>query len=407
MKTRTPPAPGETGRARRFLRKVRRAAVQTVKGFYADRGDDLAASLTFSTLVMAVPFAATFALLLATFFQENDHAILDAINFALPYQSARITANLREFIESAKAISGIGLVALLATSLRLIFIIENTVNHVWGAPKRKRFLARVATYTLGVFIGALLVGELITGLGELRKRAAFEDLFTSAVADRFFATLVVAAALTLLYKFIPNAPVSWPSAAIAAVIVALLLRVIKVAFTLYFKLFHTINIIYGSLSLVLLLLLSLFLFWELVLAGVELTFVLDAGRIAAAVVEGEGRAELAVRILLKAAIPGSPVRPDEVSRELRRDAGEIESLAALLLADGLLSGNRDQGYVVAHPLGAVPLSRVITAVSPDLLCVGPSGTDRVARILRRLFRKLTVEQNAVLNVTLGDLAPRR
>jgi len=247
--------------ARGGLRRVRRVLVQTLKGFYADRGDDLAASLTFSTLVMAVPLVATLAMLLATFFRQNDRAILDAINFALPYQSARITSNLREFIDSAKAVSGVGLVALLATSLRLIFIIENTVNHVWGAPKRKRLLARVATYTMGLFIGALLIGELLTGLAELRKRAVFESLFTSAVLDRFFATLVVAAALTLLYKFIPNAPVSWPSAAMAAAIVALLLRVIKVGFALYFKLFPTINIIYGSLSLVLLLLIALFVFW--------------------------------------------------------------------------------------------------------------------------------------------------
>jgi len=387
--------------------KARRVLVQTFKGFYADRGDDMAASLTFTTLIMAVPFAATFALLLATFFQENDHAILDAINFALPYQSARITANLREFIDSAKAISGIGIVALLATSLRLIFIIESTVNHVWGAPKRKRLIARLATYTLGLFIGALLIGELITGLGELRKRAVFESLFTSVIVDRFFATLVVAAALTLLYKFIPNAPVSWASAAIAAAIVALLLRVIKAGFALYFKLFHTINIIYGSLSLILLLLLALVLFWELVLLGVELTFVLDAGRIATAAREGTGRVELAVRLLIRAAHRGPPIGPEQLQRELGRPLSEIEALAAQLRDDGLLAGSREQGYTLAAPLGDVPLSRVVTAVSPDLLSVGPEGTDRVARILRRLFRKLSAEEDVILNVTLGDVAGRK
>ena len=387
------------------LRRARRVLVQTLKGFYADRGDDLAASLTCSTRVMAVPLVATLAMLLATFFRQNDRAILDAINFALPYQSARITANLREFIDSAKAVSGIGLVALIATSLRLIFIIENTVNHVWGAPKRKRLLARVATYTMGLFIGALLIGELLTGLAELRKRAVFESLFTSAVVDRFFATLVVAAALTLLYKFIPNAPVSWPSAAIAAGIVALLLRVIKLGFALYFKVFHTINIIYGSLSLVLLLLIALFLFWELVLAGVELTFVLDAGRIATLTREGEGRAELAVRLLLRAA--KAPAGLDDLQKDLGRPSAEIDALAAQLRQDGLLEGVREETFTVPLPLEGIPLSRVVTAVSPDLLSVGPEGTDRVARILRRTFRKLSAERDFALNVTLGDIAGRR
>jgi len=381
--------------------------IQTLKGFYADRGDDLAASLTFSTLVMAVPFAATFAILVATFFQQNDRAILDMINFALPYQSARITANLREFIESARAISGIGIVALLATSLRLIFIIESAVNHVWGAPKRKRLLARLATYTMGLFVGALLIGELVSGLSELRKLAGMETFLASAVVGRFFASLVVAAALALLYRFMPNARVSWTSAALAAVIVALLLRVIKLGFALYFRIFHTVNVIYGSLSLVLLLLLSLFFFWELVLAGVELTFVLDAGRGATLAREGEGRAELAVRLILRLAASQGPQRPAELQEELGRPLAEIESLAAALAGDELLSGTAEAGYALRATLARIPLSRVVAAVSPDLLCVGPEGRDRVARILRRSFRKAIAEQEIVLNVTLGDIAGRR
>jgi membrane protein len=392
---------------RAALPRARRVLIQTLKGFYADRGDDLAASLTFSTLVMAVPFAATFAILVATFFQQNDRAILDMINFALPYQSARITANLREFIESARAISGIGIVALLATSLRLIFIIESAVNHVWGAPKRKRMLARLATYTLGLFVGALLIGELVSGLSELRKLAGMETFLASAVVGRFFASLVVAAALALLYRFMPNARVSWTSAALAAVIVALLLRVIKLGFALYFRIFHAVNVIYGSLSLVLLLLLSLFFFWELVLAGVELTFVLDAGRGASLAREGEGRAELAVRLILRLAASEGPQHPTDLQEDLGRPLAEIESLAAALALDEVLSGTNEAGYVLRGSLARIPLSRVVAAVSPDLLCVGPEGRDRVARILRRSFRKAIAEQEIVLNVTLGDIAGRR
>ena len=391
---------------RAALSRARRVLVQTLKGFYVDRGDDLAASLTFSTLVMAVPFAATFAILLATFFQQNDRAILDIINFALPYQSARITANLRDFIESARAISGIGIVALLATSLRLIFIIESAVNHVWGAPKRKRLVARLATYTLGLFVGALLIGELVSGLSELRKLAGMQGVLASAFVGRFFATLVVAAALALLYRFMPNARVSWTSAALAAAIVSLLLRVIKLGFALYFRVFHTINIIYGSLSLVLLLLLSLFFFWELVLLGVELTFVLDAGRLAPTAREGEGRAELAVRLLLRLA-PGPPRRAQELHESLGRPLPEIESLAVQLAGDDLIAGSPQEGYALRGTLADIRLSRVVNAVSPDLLSVGPEGKDRVARMLRRSFRKAAAEQETVLNMTLSDIAGRR
>lgn len=154
---------------------------ETARGFAADRGLDLAASLAFSTLLMSVPLVATLSKFLATFFQTNDRAILDAINVALPYRSARLTSNLREFIDSARAISGVGIALLLATSVRLIFVIENTVNFVWGAPKRTRHLARGALYTLGLFVLALFLQLLFSGLQELKARSAIGGLLTAAI----------------------------------------------------------------------------------------------------------------------------------------------------------------------------------------------------------------------------------
>ncbi len=388
-----------------FARKARRVAVQTVKGFFGDRGPDLAASLTFSTLLMAVPLAATFAILLATFFRENDLAILDAVNMALPYQSARITANLREFIESAKTVSGVGVAVLVATSLRLIFIIEDTVNHVWGAPKRKRLIARMVVYTVGLFAGALLLGVFISGLDQIRKQAALENILASALFGRLFAALVVAAALTLLYRFLPNAPVSWTSAAFAAVVVSLSLRVIKIGFALYFRLFHTINIIYGSLSLILLLLLSLFFFWELVLAGVELTFVLDAGADASAVRAGEGRVESAVRLLIALSRQEGPVRIEELKRDLGR--ADLDAIVRQLADENLVSETPGEGWTVVRRLEGISLAKVVAVVSPDLLSVAPGGHDRVSRILRRLFRKHAAEQQVLLNISVADLSSRR
>ncbi|MFN2634761.1 MAG: hypothetical protein ABR610_15205, partial [Thermoanaerobaculia bacterium] len=47
---------------------VKETAGETVRGFRADRGADLASSLAFATLLTAVPLLATFSLVLATFF---------------------------------------------------------------------------------------------------------------------------------------------------------------------------------------------------------------------------------------------------------------------------------------------------------------------------------------------------
>jgi|PersoiStandDraft_1058852.scaffolds.fasta_scaffold03355_5 membrane protein len=385
---------------------VLKVARETYRGFALDHGWDLAASLAFSTLLMAVPLAVTFSILLATFFQQNDRIILDVMNVLLPYQAARVTANVHEFIDSAKAISGIGLVALLATSLRLIFLIENTVNIVWGAPKRKGWIGRVAVYTLGLFVGALLVAVFFTGLQQLKEQIVIKRLVSSALSGRMLSSLVVAAALTLLYRFLPNARVSWRAALVGGGLVALGLRLIKIGVAVYFTFFTSINVIYGSLSLLFLALIFLDLFWVLVLLGVELTYLLsEAGRSAPARV-GTGRVERAVRLLI--ALSDRPPSTLEEIHDASGGAGpEIEVLVAQLAADGLLAGDRTRGFALTESLERIPLSRVLAAVSPDLFAVRRDATDRVARILRRLFRKASAEQRAFLDVTLRELAGKR
>jgi YihY family inner membrane protein len=354
---------------------------------------------------MAVPLAATLAILLATFFQENDRAILDVLNTALPYQSARLTANLRDFIESARAISGVGLAVLLATSLRLIFVIENTVNFAWGAPRRKGVVKRVAVYTLGLFVGAILTGVLIDGLAQLRRQAAIENLFASALFGRLLSAIAVAGALTLLYRFLPNARVTWQSAAVAALLVAFALRVIRIGFAYYLRLFNTMNVIYGSLSLLLVVLIALFLFWVLLLGGVELTFVLDAGAGSAAVAAGQGKIEAAVRLLLCVLKSGGAKRPEDLPKELGQTSTLVEPLAARLTAAGLLRPAGKEMELADRP-ERITLSRVMSAVEPDLLAVSPENNDFLARILRRQFRKFAKEREVLLDVTLARLAER-
>ncbi len=83
---RAPWAPTSILRAGVALRNV---VVETFRGFRADRGLDLAGSLAFATLLLAVPLLATFSLLLATFFQENVDEILDLANRAPPFPRRR------------------------------------------------------------------------------------------------------------------------------------------------------------------------------------------------------------------------------------------------------------------------------------------------------------------------------
>lgn len=204
----------------------------------------------------------------------------------------------------------------------------------------------------------------------------------------------------------PNARVTWASAAAAGASVALILRLLRIGIAYYFSALTDLNVIYGSLSIVLIVLVTLYLFWVLVLAGVELTFVLDAGTGLTAVGSDLGDTEKAARLLVPLA-GRAPVSSDDLAVAAGIAAAEAGQVLAKLQSAGLISVDGAGLVRLALPAREITLSRVVSAVVPHLLEVSRDGHDRIARLLRRQFRKLAAEREVLLTVTLEQLSGRR
>ncbi len=379
----------------RALVILRNVVVETFHGFRADRGVDLASSLAFTTLLTAVPLMATFSLFIATFFKENVATILDLVNLVLPYHTARVTENLRDFIAESSAISGIGLVVLLIASLRLIFIVEGVVNAVWGAPKRRRWLSRTAIHLCVLFALGLLVGGIGGGVRMLQRVVA---------AEQILPLLLEFAALTILYKYVPNARVHWTSAAAAGAVVAVGLELLRALFGLYVRTLSRVNLITGSLTLVLLTLLSVFFVWVLILLGVELTHVLQTQASGRRVLGGPraGQAENAVRMLLCLAQGGTHALRD-LYAEQEASSTEAEKILQCLKDKGLVDGDAARGFSLARPARKITVAHVVDAVSPNLYTITPEEGDKVVKVLTPLFERLEAERRALLGTTISDL----
>jgi membrane protein len=389
--------PGLPAPLLRALVTVREVVVETFRGFRADRGADLAGSLAFTTLLAAVPLLATFSLLIAAFFKEKDAQVLDFVNRILPYHTAQITQTLRDFVAESKALSGIGLVVLIVASVRLIFIIEANFNAVWGAPSRRAWIRRIAIYTFVLFALALLLGALTAG---------FERL-SAATGTVLFPFLVEFGALLLLYRFLPNAYVRWTSSAVAAVVVAAGLEVLRFLFGLYVRTLSGMNLITGSLSFLMLTLISIFFVWILILLGVELTHVLQTkiGRHRRRGGSKAGRAENAIRMLLTLARGGFHSFRDLYSGQ-ESSSVEAEKILGCLLEGRLVQGDPARGYVLALPPDQITVARVVESVSPNLYTITPEEDDRVVQVLQPLFARLESERRALLGTTLADLRER-
>jgi membrane protein len=388
----------------RIFVTVREVVVETFRGFAADRGADLAGSLAFTTLLTAVPLLATFSLFLAAFFKEKNDQVLEMVNRILPYHTAKLTESLREFVAESTAISGIGLITLIVASVRLIFIVEATFNAVWGAPKRRAWFQRIAIYSFALFSLALLMGAIGSGVQGLRRFSLLETVLVSPFAETVFPFAAEFAVLTLLYHYLPNAYVRWTSAALAGGITACLLELLRTVFGKYVAMLSSMNLITGSLSLLLFALLSVFLVWVLILLGVELTHVLQTkigksrrrGRVPA------GRAENAIRMLLKLA-EGGIHRLRELYHHQEGSSVEAEKILDCLRDAGLVSGDTARGFALAAPADHISVGQVVDAVSPNLYTITPEEDDKVVQVLQPLFARLDSERRSLLNQTLADL----
>ena len=402
------PAPSAVEKARRrwpgapagLLRSLvifRETVGETVRGFRADRGADLASSLAFATLLTAVPLLATFSLVLAGFFRENVTGILDAVNAILPYHTARVTDNLREFVSESTTITGIGLAILVLASLRLISTIERIVNAVWGAPTRRHVLSRIALYVVVLFAFGLLFSGFMFGVRSMKQSGA------GSFVAFFFPFAVEVAALTLLYRFLPNAKVDWASAGIAGVTCGLMLEMVRALFGLYVKALASINLITGSLTFILLTLISLFLVWVVILLGVELTHVLQTRAAQRRSVGGirAGRAENAVRMLLRLAKGGSAPF-DALYWEQEAPSEEALKLLNCLVDDGMVRRQRAD-FALARPPENITISQVIEAISPNMYAVSPEEQDKVVSVLEPAFQRLEAERRSLLATTLAEL----
>jgi len=229
-------------------------------------------------------------------------------------------------------------------------------------------------------------------------------ILSAPATDFMVPFLVEFAALALLYKSMPNALVRWSSAATAAASVAISLEALRALFGLYVKTLFRVNLITGTLTLVLLLLLSIYLVWVLILLGVELTHVIQTRSGGHRTIGGPraGRAENAVRMLLHLADGETHALRDLYSVQ-EASSTEAEKVLECLRDQGLIGGDASRGFTLSRPARKITVAEVVDAVSPNLYTITPEEGDKVVEVLSPLFERLDGERRALLGTTIADL----
>jgi len=174
----------------------------------------------------------------------------------------------------------VGIVALLVIVILLFTSVEKTFNDIWGVRRGRNWLTRIVYYWAVITVGAVLFFASLTLFSagtfikvyteKLPLQRQLAPLYTLLFRSSSAGLLIVI--LTLFYRLIPNTRVKWLAALVGAVIVTLLLFLNNYLAFLYFQNVVSTNRLYGSVGILPILMLGLYVFWLFVLVGGQITY---------------------------------------------------------------------------------------------------------------------------------------
>jgi membrane protein len=284
------PTEGEATEQRESAPAPGHPLVQFLRGvagrFHEDRCFQVAAGLTFTTLLALVPLlmlALTILSMTPGFtgiagrFDDMlaGHVLPDAIGRAM-------TRYFEQIAPQARRLTLIGVLGLFATALITMATIERAFNEIWLVPRRlptaRRFVMYWAVLTLGpLLIGASLaitsyVATLSSGLLGGAPRVA-------GVLTRFAPGVLTVAAFTLLYYGVPGRRVVPKHALIGGLVAGILFELTKRAFAWYVAGMGNYAMLYGTFAAVPAFLLWVYVSWTVTIIGAVIAAMLpDYGR---------------------------------------------------------------------------------------------------------------------------------
>ena len=214
---------------------------------------------------------------------DNTEAAVDSAS-ANSLINEDLINTLNDFIESAQsgAFGILGFLLLVLIALQLFTAIEKAFNDIWGVRRGRSWLQRIVFYWAFLSLGALLsfsslaiysAGTYVQIVEGLPLGAHLLKLIQYlAPLMSFFLILVL---LASFYRFIPNTQVYMVPALSGAFIVSVLLVLNNYLSFLYVRQVVNAQSLYGSLGIISILMIALYVFWVFVLIGGQITYAIQ------------------------------------------------------------------------------------------------------------------------------------
>lgn len=380
--------------------------------FGEDRCIQIAASLTYTTLLSLVPLVVIALMVMSAFPAFTDlmtQLKIFLLTNMVPEAAGKIiTVYMHQFSEKAMRLTAAGIAALGVTALMLMLTIEHAFNLIWRVRTPRPLLQRILTYWAVLTLGPLSIGASLSLTSYLVSYSLGYVTFIpllGVIVLKIVPVVITTVAFSLLYLAVPNRYVPVRHALAGGLVAGVGLELMSRAFTAYILHFSSYTLVYGAFASLPVFLLWIYLSWLVVVSGAVVAASLsywsggawriehtagrrcfDALRLLRVLRQGQQRAEVMSLQLLR--------------QETRLALDELEDILRQLRDVGMVERTTRQGWVLARSAADIRLAEVFRLFVFTPETVAPGSDDQA---LRDLAQRLSGHFEEALAGTLEDL----
>jgi len=388
-----------------------------------------AMGLVYTTLLSLVPLlAVSFSMLKAFGIHNQMQPMLDRLLAPLGSQGSEITGRIVEFVENIDVgvLGAIGMVLLLYTVIALMQKIEQAFNASWRVQRLRRLSQRFSDYLSVLLVGPLLVFSALGVTATVLSSQIVESLaaipgigLIIANATKLLPYVLIIAAFTFVYIFVPNTRVRFTSALFGAVVAGILWQSIGWAFGAFIAGSAHYTAVYSAFASLMLFMIWLYVSWLILLIGASVGYYYQYPR-RLLVIGDETRVSPALmeRIALSATVlvAGNyyqrqpPLTIDDIADSLGLSADTVSEAVDALLERGLLemlaeddNGTADR-LLPARPMEETRVAEVLDAARHHR---ERGGLDPESMATPVAVARYLEDLDAVIQERFGDITVRQ
>lgn len=342
-----------------------------------------AMGLVYTTLLAIVPLIAVSFSVLKGFGVHNqiEPALLNLLA-PLGDKGVEITSRIIEFVDNIKVgvLGSLGLALLFYTVVSLMQKIERAFNYTWRVSEQRPFAQRFSDYLTVVLIGPVLV---FSALG-VTASIANVDVVKSAMqvevigallqfVGRLIPYLLVIAAFTFIYIFVPNTKVKIRSALVGGLVAGILWETVGWGFAAFVVNSAKYAAIYSAFATLIVLLIWLYVSWLILLIGGSIAFYVqhpEQRNLQLRILRLSNRMKEKLALLIMALVGQNyyqqrePWTLNKLSKQLKVGNEACGMMVTMLEDAGLLIRTADDppAYLPGHALETLQLQMIVDVV---------------------------------------------